>query len=160
MYQLRHHELFYSKFIESNVPVKLFRGKVNLNLFLSEIETFNDYLNPTIRDNFFYQITYDPNLKLLSADRGQIRTGSKFQADIPDLVLVKSRSKKSKLQADKTTDHETLLWDGEECGNFLGKQALNKYFNQIIDKKLKSNEHKHNDCEVNESRDKIMVNKI
>lgn len=36
---------------------------------------------------FFYQLVYDPNQKSLNADRGEIRVGSKYQADVPTQPL-------------------------------------------------------------------------
>jgi len=32
---------------------------------------------------FFYQLVYDPNQKTLNVDRGEIRVGGKYQADVP-----------------------------------------------------------------------------
>ncbi len=36
-----------------------------------------------LKDLFFYQLVYDPTQKTLNADRGEIRVGGKYQADVP-----------------------------------------------------------------------------
>lgn len=41
---------------------------------------------PFMQDTFFYSLVYDPAQKTLLADKGEIRVGSKYQADIPDLL--------------------------------------------------------------------------
>lgn len=38
------------------------------------------------QDAFFYSLVYDPQQKTLLADKGEIRVGNKFQADITDLL--------------------------------------------------------------------------
>ena len=40
-----------------------------------------------LQDLFFYQLVYDPNQKTLNADRGEIRVGGKYQADVPTQPL-------------------------------------------------------------------------
>lgn len=37
-----------------------------------------------IQDCFFYSLVFDPVQKTLLADQGEIRVGSKYQAEIPD----------------------------------------------------------------------------
>lgn len=150
--RLKHHELFYSKYIESNVSVDCFRGKLNLNLFIPDVNSPSDFLDEA-SDNFFYQIAYDPNLKLLSADKIEIRVGPKFQADIPDLISKNSQSKKK----ENKTASETLVWSGVESSARLGDISLKKYLKNITDMKLISNENVFKDSEVNQSRDSIMV---
>lgn len=36
------------------------------------------------QDCFFYSLVYDPQQKTLLADKGEIRVGSKYQADVAD----------------------------------------------------------------------------
>lgn len=36
------------------------------------------------QDCFFYSLVFDPVQKTLLADQGEIRVGSKYQAEIPD----------------------------------------------------------------------------
>lgn len=38
------------------------------------------------QDTFFYSLVYDPSVKTLLADKGEIRVGPKYQADIPDML--------------------------------------------------------------------------
>jgi len=37
-----------------------------------------------LQDCFFYSLVFDPVQKTLLADQGEIRVGSKYQAEIPD----------------------------------------------------------------------------
>ena len=38
------------------------------------------------QDTFFYSLVYDPQQKTLLADKGDMRVGSKFQAEIQPLL--------------------------------------------------------------------------
>ena len=152
MYQLKHHELFYSKYTESNVSVKLFRGKINLTLLMPEIHAFGDFLESTQQDTFFYQISYDPNLKLISDDRTQIRVGARYQAELPGL--------RSKYTKDEQEIGENLIWNETDKAEAMGTIALNKYLKKVIDLKIRKNEQfytRNGNCEINESCDSIMV---
>lgn len=172
MNKLKQRELFYSKFIESNVSVSCFRGKLNLTMFTPEVNSLSEFIFDDKSDNFFYQIAYDPNLKSLSQDKIEIRVGPKYQADIPDLIVSSNRSSpsngKKKQKLNKTTSNahlvsydgelgETLIWNGPESCQ-IGDIALNKYLNNIIDNKLISNETLVKNAEINQSRDSIKVN--
>lgn len=149
MHELKHRELFYSKFIEPSIPVSSFRGKVSVNLFMSDVHTFAEFLST--EEKFFYQLKYDPNQKVLSADRIEIREGAKYQAEIPDLLSNKSNCMKEE------ESKETLVWNGPASCQAMGKISINKYINLLIDKKLKTNEKMNPNCEINETRDNIMV---
>uniref|UniRef100_G3PBB6 Metastasis associated 1 n=1 Tax=Gasterosteus aculeatus aculeatus TaxID=481459 RepID=G3PBB6_GASAC len=63
-HQLRHRELFLSRQLES-LPATHIRYAA---------------------DAFFYSLVYDPQQKTLLADKGEIRVGNKYQADITDLL--------------------------------------------------------------------------
>lgn len=39
------------------------------------------------QDTFFYSLVYDPSLKTLLADKGEIRVGPRYQADVPDMLV-------------------------------------------------------------------------
>lgn len=78
-HQLKHRELFLSRQIET-LPATHIRGKCSVTL-LNETETLSSYL--TKEDTFFYTLVYDPQQKTLLADRGEIRVGSRFQAEVP-----------------------------------------------------------------------------
>lgn len=38
------------------------------------------------KDTFFYSLVYDPTQKTLLADKGEIRVGPRFQADVPEML--------------------------------------------------------------------------
>lgn len=38
------------------------------------------------QDTFFYSLVYDPSVKTLLADKGEIRVGPRYQADIPEML--------------------------------------------------------------------------
>ncbi|KAJ8289148.1 hypothetical protein COCON_G00018070 [Conger conger] len=81
-HQLRHRELFLSRQLES-LPATHIRGKCCVTL-LNETEALKSYLDR--EDTFFYSLVYDPQQKTLLADKGEIRVGNKYQADIMDLL--------------------------------------------------------------------------
>ncbi|XP_078005619.1 metastasis-associated protein MTA3 isoform X2 [Phascolarctos cinereus] len=58
-------------------------GKCSVAL-LNETESVLSYLDK--EDTFFYSLVYDPSLKTLLADKGEIRVGPRYQADIPDML--------------------------------------------------------------------------
>ena len=82
-HQLKHRELFLSRQIET-LPATHIRGKCSVTL-LNETECLSSYLNQ--EDCFFYTLVYDPQQKTLLADRGEIRVGSRFQAEVPGKPL-------------------------------------------------------------------------
>nr|XP_023842053.1 metastasis-associated protein MTA1-like [Salvelinus alpinus] len=63
-HQLRHRELFLSRQLESLPATHIRVGD----------------------DAFFYSLVYDPQQKTLLADKGEIRVGNKYQADITDFL--------------------------------------------------------------------------
>lgn len=154
--QLKHKELFYSKYLESHVNVDTFRGKLQLDLFMSDVSSFADYLTPADLTNnkFFYQIAYDPNLKVLSADKQEIRVGARFQADVPDMVKRRAGAKKSGEE-----ERETKVFCGEESVEKLGELGVKRLLNKMIDSKLLAGETQaFKEFEISQSRDSIMVN--
>ncbi|XP_064489544.1 metastasis-associated protein MTA3-like isoform X2 [Ornithodoros turicata] len=78
-HQLKHRELFLSRQVET-LPATHIRGKCSVTL-LNETESLLSYLNKD--DSFFYSLVYDPQQKTLLADRGEIRVGSRYQAEVP-----------------------------------------------------------------------------
>ncbi|XP_077056960.1 metastasis-associated protein MTA3 isoform X2 [Siphateles boraxobius] len=81
-HQLRHRELFLSRQYES-LPATHIRGKCSVAL-LNETEAVLSYLER--EDTFFYSLVYDPTQKTLLADKGEIRVGPRFQADVPEML--------------------------------------------------------------------------
>lgn len=78
-HQLKHRELFFSRQVET-LPATHIRGKCSVML-LNETDSLSSYLNKD--DSFFYTLVYEPNQKTLLADRGEIRVGQKYQAEVP-----------------------------------------------------------------------------
>uniref|UniRef100_G3N6V3 Metastasis associated 1 family, member 2 n=1 Tax=Gasterosteus aculeatus aculeatus TaxID=481459 RepID=G3N6V3_GASAC len=70
-----------STFWSINALFCLPRGKCNVTL-LNETDVLSGYLEK--EDCFFYSLVFDPVQKTLLADQGEIRVGSKYQAEIPD----------------------------------------------------------------------------
>uniref|UniRef100_A0AAY4ALX9 Metastasis associated 1 family, member 2 n=1 Tax=Denticeps clupeoides TaxID=299321 RepID=A0AAY4ALX9_9TELE len=100
-HQLKHRELFLSRQFES-LPATHIRGKCNVTL-LNETDVLVGYLER--EDCFFYSLVFDPVQKTLLADQGEIRVGSKYQAEIPD--------KLPEGEADSRVQEklETKVWD-------------------------------------------------
>lgn len=63
--------------------VLFFRGKCTVSL-LNELEDIHTYLD--IEDAFFFTMVYDPNQRTLLVDKGEIRVGTDYQAEIPPYV--------------------------------------------------------------------------
>ena len=59
------------------------RGKCSVSL-LNELEDIRTYLEE--EDTFYYSMVYDPNQKTLLVDKGEIRTGPDYQAEIPPYI--------------------------------------------------------------------------
>lgn len=51
---------------------------------LNELEDIHTYLDK--EDTFYYSMVYDPNQKTLLVDKGEIRTGPDYQAEIPPYI--------------------------------------------------------------------------
>uniref|UniRef100_A0A673IQQ1 Metastasis-associated protein MTA2-like n=1 Tax=Sinocyclocheilus rhinocerous TaxID=307959 RepID=A0A673IQQ1_9TELE len=100
-HQLKHRELFLSRQFES-LPATHIRGKCNVTL-LNETDVLTGYLER--EDCFFYSLVFDPVQKTLLADQGEIRVGSKYQAEIPDKLA--EGDSDSRVQEKL----ETKVWD-------------------------------------------------
>ncbi|KAM3859383.1 metastasis-associated protein MTA3 isoform 2-T2 [Diretmus argenteus] len=102
-HQLRHRELFLSRQYES-LPATHIRGKCSVAL-LNETEAVLSYLDK--EDTFFYSLVYDPTQKTLLADKGEIRVGPRFQADVPDMLQEGEADDRDQFKL------EEKLWDPE-----------------------------------------------
>lgn len=60
-----------------------FSGKCSVTL-LNELEDVRTYLEK--EDTFFYSMVYDPNQKTLLVDKGEIRIGADYQAEVPAYI--------------------------------------------------------------------------
>lgn len=75
---LKQRELFYSRVIET-IPASSIRGKCTVQL-LNESESLSSYISK--EDHYFYTLVYDPQQKTITADRGEIRVGQRYQAEV------------------------------------------------------------------------------
>ncbi|XP_059476197.1 metastasis-associated protein MTA3 [Neocloeon triangulifer] len=99
-HQMKHRELFLSRQVET-LPATHIRGKCSVTL-LNETESLLSYLNKD--DTFFYCLVFDPAQKTLLADKGEIRVGSRYQAD--NMPLLKEGDADDR----NSEDLETLVW--------------------------------------------------
>ncbi|KAF2365829.1 Metastasis-associated protein MTA1 R1 domain [Trinorchestia longiramus] len=99
-HQLGHRELFLSRQIET-LPATHIRGKCTVTL-LNETESLASYMAK--EDTFFYSLVYDPLAKTLLADKGEIRIGSHYQAEV-SLMLKEGES-----DGRVMSELETLVW--------------------------------------------------
>lgn len=63
-----------------------------MNVFNRESVVISVF-NNLVQDCFFYSLVFDPVQKTLLADQGEIRVGSKYQAEIPDKLVEGELSK-------------------------------------------------------------------
>ncbi|XP_076380307.1 metastasis associated 1-like isoform X3 [Megalopta genalis] len=103
-HQMKHRELFLSRQVET-MPATHIRGKCCVTL-LNETESLLSYLNK--EDSFFYCLVFDPAQRTLLADKGEIRVGSKYQADgiAPAPLTPAERESDPR----RSQDLETLVW--------------------------------------------------
>lgn len=81
-HQIKHRELFLSRQIET-YKIDMVRGKCAVSL-LNELENIQSYMEK--EDTFFYTMVFDPNQKTLLVDKGEIRVGPTYQAEVPPYV--------------------------------------------------------------------------
>ncbi|KAK7863307.1 hypothetical protein R5R35_004379 [Gryllus longicercus] len=99
-HQLKHRELFLSRQVET-LPATHIRGKCSVTL-LNETESLLSYLNKD--DTFFYCLVFDPTHKTLLADKGEIRVGSRYQAEPTPLLREDEKDERN------IEELETLVW--------------------------------------------------
>ncbi|CAJ0590340.1 unnamed protein product [Cylicocyclus nassatus] len=100
-HRMRQRELFLSRQVET-LPATLIRGKCAVTL-LSEVETVSSYDG---EDKFFYSLVYDPSQMTLLADKGAIRVGEKYQAEVPERMECDDKTENG--------DGDELMIDDEE----------------------------------------------
>ncbi|XP_044011912.1 metastasis-associated protein MTA3 isoform X2 [Aphidius gifuensis] len=103
-HQMKHRELFLSRQVET-MPATHIRGKCCVTL-LNETESLLSYLNK--EDSFFYCLVFDPAQRTLLADKGEIRVGSKYQADGISLTSLSQTERDN--DSRKLSELETLVW--------------------------------------------------
>ncbi|KAI0243021.1 Metastasis-associated protein MTA1 [Lamellibrachia satsuma] len=115
-HQLKHRELFLSRQVET-LPATHIRGKCAVTL-LNETESLQSYLNKectVFQDAFFYSLVYDPQQKTLLADKGEIRVGQRYQAEVKVPLVKEGESDGRNL-----TELEQLVWSPDT--NLTDKQ--------------------------------------
>lgn len=117
---LKQRELFYSRQIET-LPASSIRGKCSVQL-LNESESLASYINK--EDTFFYTLVYDPQQKTMLADRGEIRVGNRYQAEVPQSSIYKCQSGGDPADPRDSTELETLLYTPN---HELTDDLINKY---------------------------------
>lgn len=75
---LKQRELFYSRQIET-IPASTIKGKCTVQL-LNESESLASYISK--ENYYFYTLVYDPQQKTITADKGEIRVGQRYQAEV------------------------------------------------------------------------------
>lgn len=65
-------------------------------------------LSSFVQDTFFYCLVFDPAQKTLLADKGEIRVGSRYQADSSSMPLLKEGERENDER--NADDLETLVW--------------------------------------------------
>lgn len=110
-HQLHHREVYMARPSGvDTVPATLIRGKCDVNL-LSETDKFTeDYLKS--EDQYFYTLVYDQNQRTVVADRGDIRMGENYQAEIPDKMSDEDCENMD--DGRELSKLETLVWDCEQ----------------------------------------------
>lgn len=117
-YLLRHRELFYSKYTDT-IPVTTIRGKCSVLLYCADVERYQDYLAHD--DTFYYHLTYDPYQRTIVADRGEIKVGMKYQAEIPALL---SQTAQQSDAENKGKKYEDLKW---QQNNSLTEREIEQF---------------------------------
>lgn len=117
----------------------------------------------SVQDCFFYSLVFDPVQKTLLADQGEIRVGSKYQAEIPDKLAegeLEAPDKQSfptfnelfllltlLLNVSKTKE---MIFDPRSIGNnnvvtingeAVGQVTTSEYLGVMVDPKLKWDQH-------------------
>lgn len=111
---IKHRELYLTRQIET-FKIDMVRGKCSVQL-LNELEELKEYLSE--EDTFFYTMVYDPNQKTLMVDKGEIRIGSDYQADI--LPMVTTTPEKDR----DSSELEVKVWEPNQMSDYKVEQFL------------------------------------
>uniref|UniRef100_A0A0A9ZAW7 Metastasis-associated protein MTA3 n=3 Tax=Lygus hesperus TaxID=30085 RepID=A0A0A9ZAW7_LYGHE len=115
---LAERELFNSNILET-VSASLIRGKCSV-LKVSDVESAFSYLGK--EDVFFYCFMYEPSVRTLMCDEGEIRVGPEYQSDVPP-VLGKNETDPRNFET-----LETLLWTPEHD---LSEDDIDRYLDKV-----------------------------
>lgn len=117
---LKQRELFYSRVIET-IPASSIRGKCIVQL-LNESESLSSYLNK--EDHYFYTLVYDPQQKTITADRGEIRVGQRYQAEVQPNPIFKQQLHGDPADTRDLNELETLVYTPDHN---LSDDDINKF---------------------------------
>lgn len=117
---LRQRELFYSRQIET-IPATAIRGKCTVQL-LNESESLASYISK--EDHYFYTLVYDPQQKTITADRGEIRVGSRYQAEVQPNPIYSPQTEGDPADTRDLSEMETLVYTPEHD---LTDDEINKF---------------------------------
>uniref|UniRef100_A0A1I7UBA2 ELM2 domain-containing protein n=1 Tax=Caenorhabditis tropicalis TaxID=1561998 RepID=A0A1I7UBA2_9PELO len=108
--RLRQHEIFMTRQSEI-LPASLIRGKCRVVL-LGDCEDAEAYL-PN-EDTFYHSLVFDPNQQTLLADKGAIRVGGKYQAEVDEWMEPEEREAKEKAEQEAKELEEKIKKEEEE----------------------------------------------
>jgi len=111
--QVHERELFLAKRTEK-ISATQIRGKCTVCL-LHKAESLFSYIKA--EDSFFYTLVFDSNNKTLFEDRGEIKIGSNYQAEVPLTTSIDDDTRKFK-------DLEELVWSPE---NDLADKQIDQF---------------------------------
>lgn len=117
---LKQRELFYSRQIET-IPASSIRGKCTVQL-LNESESFASYINK--EDYYFYSLVYDPQQKTIAADRGEIRVGQRYQAEVQPNSVYTFQPNGDQADPRDLSEMETLVYTPDHN---LTDDEINKF---------------------------------
>lgn len=117
---LKKRELFYSRTVET-IPATSIRGKCVVQL-LNESESLASYLEKD--DYYFYTLVYDPHQKTITADKGEIRVGQRYQAEVTPQPIYTQQSAGDPADTRDLNEMETLLYTPEHN---LTDDDINKF---------------------------------
>lgn len=117
---LKQRELFYSRQIET-IPATSVRGKCTVQL-LNESESLASYINKD--DHYFYTLVYDPQQKTITADRGEIRVGQRYQAEVQPNPIYSPQAGGDPADPRDLNELETLVYTPDHS---LTDDDINKF---------------------------------
>jgi hypothetical protein len=116
LHLVKHRELFLSRQIET-FKIDMVRGKCTVHL-LNELDHLRDYLKK--EDFFFYSMVYDPTSRNLMVDKGEIRVGDEYQADVPPMLSQGEEDPKNKTEVEM----ESQTWEPGQLNDHKVEQYL------------------------------------
>lgn len=117
---LKQRELFYSRQIET-IPASSIRGKCTVQL-LNESESLASYISK--EDHYFYTLVYDPQQKTITADRGEIRVGQRYQAEVQPNTVYEPQPNGDPADPRDLSELETLVYTPDHS---LTDDDINKF---------------------------------